>query len=61
MKTHVCGCDLDLYWRHCNFVRPKTQLVVENNDRARSILNEAWSEVRETDDSPNVTGEHDLV
>lgn len=42
-------------------MRPKTQLVVENNDRARSILNEAWSEVRETDDSPNVTGEHDLV
>ena len=38
MKAYVCGCDLGLYWRRCNFVRPKTQLVVENNDRAHSIL-----------------------
>jgi len=41
MKAHVRGCDLTLYWRHCNFVRPKTQLVVENNDKAHSILREA--------------------
>jgi len=35
--------------------------VVENNDKAHSILREAWSEARETVDSPSVTGEHDLV
>jgi hypothetical protein len=61
MKAHVYGCDLALYWKPCNFVRPKTQLVVENSDRAHSILGEASSEARETVDSPSVTGECDLV